>query len=390
MQTEDYVTGRVSVIIPAYNYGRFIRSAINSALRQRVSDLEIIVVDDGSTDKTKDILGQYKYRINYIYQENSGLSAARNTGISNSTGEFIQFLDADDVLGPDVIASQLDHLKRHREIYIVVCRNRLFKETTPHGQPVAFDEWRLFRENLEVHLCCFNIAPPHAFLFRREAIIDTGWFDTKLKACEDYDFWLRAATRGFVPYYNPTGFVYHRRHSGSMSANVANQYLHDAILHKRLSAKLDQYPQFPKGKRLEGLLAFSSGALLTASRLHELQLEGSSALIKTGIKRLEDAIEIATLQESGCNILIKLFCFRIVSYLTHPCFKGDTSTVIWENLRRIMGIVNAPASRAGILANTVMSSVFGFGRFVQERRELRSLAKRYIKRRVFRCFESSY
>ena len=241
----DYIRSRVSVIIPTYNYSRFILDAIKSALVQDVHDLEIIVVDDGSTDNTSDIIKPYTDSVQYIHQENAGLSAARNTGVSASTGEFILFLDADDMLGPDAVASQVAYLEQNLAAFVAVCENKLFSEKDNNGQPKPFGSWALCRENLGVHLCYFNIAPPHAFLFRRQTISETGWFDHQLTACEDYDFWLRAAVKGFIPHYNPSGLVYYRRHPASMSADLVNQHLHDAILHKRLSTLLDQYPEFP-------------------------------------------------------------------------------------------------------------------------------------------------
>ena len=91
-----YLPGRISVIIPTYNYAHFLIDAVQSVLSQPVTDLEVIVVDDGSTDDTVVVLNLFKSRINYIHQDNCGLSAARNTGIAASTGEYIEFLDADD------------------------------------------------------------------------------------------------------------------------------------------------------------------------------------------------------------------------------------------------------------------------------------------------------
>jgi len=175
-----FVQGRVSVIIPTYNYRQFVLDAIESALSQSVSDLEIIVVDDGSTDDTSNVIGPYKNRIKYIYQKNAGLSEARNTGIANSTGEFMQFLDADDILGKDSIHYQLKCFKHNPDVHMAICRNKLFEKTGPDGKPVTFGSWNLFRGNLDLHLYYLNIAPPHAFLFRREAILETGWFDPQL------------------------------------------------------------------------------------------------------------------------------------------------------------------------------------------------------------------
>jgi len=389
----EYRPGRVSVIIPTYNYGKFILGAINSVLRQSVLDLEVIIVDDGSTDETSNILDPYRNRINYIFQKNAGLSAARNTGIANSTGEFIQFLDADDMLSPNSLGLQLRYLDRHPEVHIAVCRNRLFKETTPDGRPIPFGSWKLFRGHLDVHLCYFNVAPPHAFLSRREAVIETGWFDKQLKACEDYDLWLRAAVRGYIPHYNPAGLVYYRRHPKSMSANRMNQHLHDAILHQRLSSLLDEHPKYPVGRRLEGLLAFSSGALVTAARLHGHQLEGTEGLLELASQRTEEAKEIALAEKSDWNILMMLYCLRMLSSLGRACFSDSTAVRnIRDNLEAILAGVKAPKSDIGRLVGTSLSVLLESEKYLCERWELAKLSLKYFSNRFFpftRCLTIS-
>lgn len=380
----DYVPGRISVIIPSFNYDAYILDAVHSAFRQGVDDLEIIVVDDGSTDNTKKYLKAYRNKIKYIFQENAGLSAARNTGIKNSSGEFILFLDADDILGPGTIAFQLKYLEYNTNAGVVVCQNRFFKKTTPAGCPKTTGRWRLFKKNLDVHLCCFNIAPPHAFLYRRKAILKAGWFDIELNACEDYDFLVKVAMGGNIPHYNPTGLVYYRRHPESMSANLRNQYLHDAILHSRLSTLLDQYPRYPEGQRLEGLLAFSSGVLLTASRLHSLQLEGVNDLIDLALKRIEDAREIVGSGNGRWNVVAKLYALRIFLHLTHPCFRDSAKKAeIIDNLRDIMETLKAPSSKLGLIADGLFSTRSESLKSIGERAALVQTALKYIRNYIF-------
>ena len=382
----DYVRSRVSVVIPTFNFSQFILDAVKSALAQKAPDLEIIVVDDGSTDNTADVLEPYKNKIKYFYQENAGLSTARNTGINNSTGEFILFLDADDVLGPDAVASQVAYLQQNLAAFVAVCENKLFRETDSNGKPKPCGSWPLCRENLAVHLCYFNIAPPHSFLFRRQAIIETGWFDHQLTACEDYDFWLRAAVRGFIPHYNPSGLVYYRRHQASMSADLENQHLHDAILHKRLSKLFDQYPEFPESHRFEGLLAFATGAMLTSARLYGHGPEEAEELMGLACKRLEETQTIASSDEKGWNILSKLFCLRMLSFLAMPCFRNShTAQPIREVMSEILTTIGAPVSRAGLLADALKTSLSGSGGLYQERREIRTLPLRYLKNRFSSC-----
>ena len=132
----EFVKGRVSVIIPTFNYGRFIGRCIESVLDQNVPDLEIIVVDDGSTDNTRHVVEQFKNRLHYIFQENAGPSAARNTGIVNCTGEWLLFLDADDLLGPgcDFLSSSVP-ARESSDVSISVVRHENIDETCLWGSP---------------------------------------------------------------------------------------------------------------------------------------------------------------------------------------------------------------------------------------------------------------
>ncbi len=110
----------VSVIIPTYNYGRYLPRAIESCLNQSYTALEIIVVDDGSTDNTQEVAKRYQDRIVYIRQENGGVSAARNKGLEQATGAFIAFLDADDYITEDAIQTRLEALTKNPEAGVVI------------------------------------------------------------------------------------------------------------------------------------------------------------------------------------------------------------------------------------------------------------------------------
>ncbi len=110
----------VSIIIPTYNYAAYLPTALESCLRQTYKNLEIIVIDDGSTDNTKDVIDRYRGRIVYIFQENAGVSAARNRGIASAAGDFIGFLDADDYLTEDAISTRLDILMRNPHLGAVI------------------------------------------------------------------------------------------------------------------------------------------------------------------------------------------------------------------------------------------------------------------------------
>lgn len=321
----EYVPNRVSVIIPAFNYGHFLPQCLESVRQQNYPDVEIIVVDDGSTDNTSEVVESYRGRVKYFWQENSGVSAARNKGLLNCTGEWILFLDADDILDPNVISSQLHFLRNQPNVSIAVCRSMRFKKLGFSGKPIYSGWWYLPKNNLEVHLCYFNIAPPHAFLTHRMVITQIGFFDSVVNKCEDYDFWLRAALKGHLPSYNPTAMVYYRSHPGSASFMLRSQCQIDMIMHHRLSRMLDSNPQFPEGRRLEGLLAFAAGVIVTALRLHYFGFPNTEELLNLAAGRIEEMERIGCSPGTEENILLQLLIFRVVRYTEFPSLKKFNS-----------------------------------------------------------------
>ena len=186
------VSHTVSVIIPTYNRAWIVRDAIDSVLGQTYADFELIVVDDGSTDRTPQILDAYGDRLRVIRQANQGVSAARNRGIGESSGPLIALLDSDDIWLPKKLAVQVDFFKRNpaalicqtEEIWI---RNGLrVNPGKRHRKPSGM----IFERSLE--LC---LVSPSAVMVRRELFEKVGLFDESLPACEDYDLWLRVGCR---------------------------------------------------------------------------------------------------------------------------------------------------------------------------------------------------
>ena len=186
------VSHTVSVIIPTYNRGWIVRDAIDSVLGQAYADFELIVVDDGSSDRTPQILDAYGDRLRVIRQANQGVSAARNRGIGESSGTLIALLDSDDIWLPKKLAVQVDFFKRNpaalicqtEEIWI---RNGLrVNPGKRHRKPSGM----IFERSLE--LC---LVSPSAVMVRRELFEKVGLFDESLPACEDYDLWLRVGCR---------------------------------------------------------------------------------------------------------------------------------------------------------------------------------------------------
>ncbi|MEF3695738.1 glycosyltransferase family 2 protein [Desulfolutivibrio sp.] len=298
----------VSIIIPAYNYAHFLPFTLKSAIRQDV-DREIIVVDDGSTDNTQAACEPFADQITFMRQENKGLSAARNRGIEAAGGSFLVFLDSDDLLPPRVLSSQLRRLEEQPDCGLAVCRSEFFADVDAAGEPLPQGEWRLFRDDLDVHLCHFNIAPPHAFMTRRETVEAAGGFDTGLKACEDHDFWFRLTQGGSRLAANHRAHVLYRRHPDSMSRNAARQHAHDAMLHQRIANALLHGGHLPDA-RLEGLVACLAGCLLTGSRLIISQPDAANALLRSACQ-LASRIHQESPHPGRVPHTLKYFALRI-------------------------------------------------------------------------------
>ncbi len=185
-------TTSVSVIIPTFNRARVLEKAIDSVLSQGHDNLELIVVDDGSTDTTPDLLAAYGRKITWICQKNQGVSAARNTGIRASSGALIAFLDSDDYWLPDKLAVQTAFLKARPDAYIcqtdeIWIRNGVrVNPKKKHAKPSG----DIFQRSLS--LC---LVSPSAVMLRRNLFDEVGFFDEVLPACEDYDLWLRIGCR---------------------------------------------------------------------------------------------------------------------------------------------------------------------------------------------------
>jgi glycosyltransferase involved in cell wall biosynthesis len=192
----------ISVIIPTYNYDRFLREAIDSVLAQTYPAQEIIVVDDGSTDDTPRILAEYGDRIRVIRQDNLGVSAARNTGIAAARGEWVAFLDSDDVWRPRKLECDVARIAADPDLGMVHCGAEQFDNT---GKTlfvflgglegwVAPDLLRLDREVIA--------APGSGLTVRKTAAEEAGGYDTRIECAEDWDFCYRIACRhraGFIP-----------------------------------------------------------------------------------------------------------------------------------------------------------------------------------------------
>jgi len=209
----------VTVVIPCYNHAHFLGDAIASVRAQTRAADEIIVVDDGSTDATPTVARQAP-GVRYLRQRNAGLSAARNAGLADARSAFVQFLDADDVLLPTALESGLRCALAHPECAFAAGRHVV---TRPEGSEVRpwpeFASGDMYAELLRLNF----IACTDAVLFRRDALLEAGGFDRGLRACEDYDVFLRLARRHRVALHDDVVAEYRVRGDG-MSSDPGRMY----------------------------------------------------------------------------------------------------------------------------------------------------------------------
>nr|BAP91647.1 glycosyl transferase family 2 [Phormidium sp. KS] len=228
----------ISVIIPAYNSERTIQATIESVLQQTFSDFELIIVDDGSTDKTLEIVSSFKdARIKVFSYSNAGGAVSRNRGFSHSSGEFIAFLDADDLWTPDKLELQLKALQDNPEAAVAYSWLDAIDEA---GKFLREGNHRMENGNIFAKLFLIPFVESGSNpLIRRQAFIDVGGFDESLTASQDYDLYLRLAARyNFVVV--PSAQVLYRISSNSMSANVRRQEATSLFVRERAFQKSPQ------------------------------------------------------------------------------------------------------------------------------------------------------
>jgi len=231
----------VSVVIPTYNCARYLPDAVASVWAQTRDAFEIIVIDDGSTDKTKVALKPFMDKIFYIdFVNNKGLPFARNTGIQQSQGEYVAFLDADDIWLPEKLQTSLDYFERYPEIGMVYSKHinidekgciraGKIKRSLPSGNIFQ----KLYSE--ENFVICSSVV------VRKEVFYTAGTFDTGLINCQDWDLWLRIAY-----YYKVAGInkalTKYRHSSKSLSKNRTNVLKYQKVVLEKI------YRQFKDGK----------------------------------------------------------------------------------------------------------------------------------------------
>jgi glycosyltransferase involved in cell wall biosynthesis len=290
----------VSVIVPTFNYADFISTALDSVLSQSYKNIEILVIDDGSTDDTRSKVEQnYKGLVRYYHQGNRGLSAARNVGLSLAQGEFIQFLDSDDHLHPKCIERKVKELLNSPTLgYVFGSTKFSFSERNQFLNLVKSSSqgWPTPYKNTEYSSFYFrNIAPVHAFLIRKSSIEAINLrFNVSLKACEDYHFWFRLLQKAGAPKKVRGSLAYYRKHSGSMSKNLRNQLAYDIYMFNYIYENFFQSrSKTPIDQTGENCLALLANCMLLRKKAHDLGEENLIRTLNRNIGSLIDALRDA-------------------------------------------------------------------------------------------------
>ena len=254
----------VSIIIPTYNYAKFISETLQSIKNQTYNNWEAIIVDDGSTDNIKDVVKSFletDKRIKYIYQNNKGLPAARNTGINACEGFYIQLLDADDLISTHKIELQVSFMQENPKSDICYTTAHYFKDPI---KAVFFSNINLSNkpwipklngsgEIILQQLIKFNIMPVNSALIKRDLFNTVGYQNEDFKRLEDWEFWLRCAFGGAIFNYveNEKAFALIRVHAVSMSQkkddmlkwqihlnSIINSHINNSLIKKQSKENL--------------------------------------------------------------------------------------------------------------------------------------------------------
>lgn len=279
----------VSVIIPAYNCSKFILFAIDSVLEQTYKNFELIVVDDGSTDNTANIVSKYKDKLEYILQDNGGVSKARNTGIINSNGSYIAFLDADDVWEKNKLEIQMKLFEQFGNVDLIFCSflhtkygkivpGRTFQETYN-----IFREYKINIENIfdynSTFNCCDNknyfywgniykylflgnFILPSSILLKRNSLSKTGLFDERYRVAEETEFFLRFSKLNTIGFIDCPLLRYEIPESENLSGKKNMEKLIKNALQIQIDSLMANYEEYKKNVRF-----FESGISTTYCRL---------------------------------------------------------------------------------------------------------------------------
>ena len=251
----------VSIVVPAYNHARFLEQAVESVLAQTYPAVELIVLDDGSTDGTRAVLGKYGDRFRWETQTNMGQAATLNKGWSMASGELLGYLSADDYLHPDAVKSAVECLERHADAVLAYPDFAQVDDSSRALRTIRTPEFS-YQDMVLQGVC----APGPGAFFRRSAYARAGGWNAALRRIPDLEYWLRLGLEG--PFQRIAQVLaYYRVHAGALSFSAVDEARADEFV-VVIDALLNQ-PSLPELLRGRGREA-RANALLLAARLHLL------------------------------------------------------------------------------------------------------------------------
>lgn len=232
---------KISVVIPTYNKAQSLKKAIESVLNQTYQNLEVIVIDDGSTDETKEVVKSFKDpRIIYFWKKNKGPASARNMGIKRAKGKYIAFLDSDDLWLKEKLEKQIDFMERNPETGLL---GTGCYEVTDKGKAIGKKIFPRKNKVLQKDLIKYNPFIQSSIMTKREVFDKVGLYDEKFRESEDYELWLRLAE-----YYKignlPVPLVMKRYYQESLSSAKDKEQLFFVLKAKKKAILSGQYPKW--------------------------------------------------------------------------------------------------------------------------------------------------
>jgi glycosyltransferase involved in cell wall biosynthesis len=289
------MSSSVSIIIPCYNQGQFLAEAIQSAIDQDYQQKEIIVVNDGSTDNTKEVAAKFLQAIKYVEQENQGVSSARNAAIRCSNGDYIAFLDSDDVLLPGSIRKRVGHLESHPEISLICSDSIFFNESGPLGLRSELLGKPKNPENFRWETVDYNATISSAMV-HQSCLDKVGFFEESIRISEDWLMFVKLSLHFNMAYMNEP-LIKYRLHKDNLSKAIGlNNVGHRIAISQLINAPyFDDYPAHFRAQLL--FLRFASAwrfepkqvaynSFLRAVKTDPTQMSFGLKVIFRGIKNI--------------------------------------------------------------------------------------------------------
>ena len=258
----------VSVIIPTYNRAFIIRKSVDSVLQQTFRDFEVIVVDDGSTDNTREVLVAYGDKLHYSFKKNGGIASARNHGLKIAAGEYIAFLDSDDYWKPEKLQQQVACFREHPEFGLVATRC-ITNTVDENFQTISDNKKRRSGKSGWIYGDLFfrNFIRTSSVMIKNECFREIGLFDENLPRFEEIDMWLRIARKYPVGFINDTLTVYTQRPREMRHDNIQGRKIWIQVLEKNYDP--DLIPKAAYNKRMARIYAHLAENMLKQGQNRE-------------------------------------------------------------------------------------------------------------------------